>query len=444
MSASIDHLAVAATSLDGRGLDDLLGVGLAPGRRRAAVMLLVLGCPGLAAAAPAGPEPEVREVVERYFRADALGSADDLRSVFAPGATVLEKRGAKWVRLTPEVLAARSTAVAADESRSVRRVESLREDAGVASVVVAVESPTEQRRDQLTLRRVDGAWRIVKDRRETTPKPPPAAQMREIRTEWMKPVSPFRLLGNAHYVGASEVSAFLLTTPAGHVLLDSGPVEMLPMLERNVQALGFRLADVKVILNSQAHFDHCGGFAELRRRTGARIVASEADAAQMERGGKGDFAYGDDYPYEPVAPDQRIRDGEQVQLGDVTLTATLTPGHTRGCTTWSTRIEEGGRTYDVVFICGLTVSPFKLTNNPVYPAVAEDARRSIARLRSLRADVMLGAHGFWFDLTGKAARLARSRAPNPFVDPGELTRHLDEMTLDLDQALAAQERPRAP
>ena len=411
---------------------------------RASVLLLVLASPGLDAAPAGGPEPEVREVVERYFRADALGSADELRGALAPGAKVLEKRGAKWVGLRPEALAARSTGVPADESRRVRRVESLRAGAGETSAIVVVESPTEKRRDHLTLRPVDGAWRIVQDRRETTPKPSGAAQMQELRTELMKPVAPFRLLGNLHYVGASEISAFLLTTPAGHVLLDTGPVEMLPMLERNVQALGFRLAEVKVILNSQAHFDHCGGFAELRRRTGARVIASEADAAQMERGGKGDFAYGDDYPYEPIVPDQRIQDGERVRLGELTLTAILTPGHTRGCTTWSTRIEEGGRTYDVVFICGLTVSPFKLTNNPVYPAVAEDARRSIARLRSLRADVMLGAHGFWFDLTGKAARLARSRAPNPFLDPAELGRHLDEMTRDLDQAVAAQERPRSP
>ena len=103
----------------------------------------------------------------------------------------------------------------------------------------------------------------------------------------MKPVPPFRLLGNVHYVGASGISAFLLTTPAGHVLLDSGPVEMLPMLERNVEALGFRLADVKVLLNSHAHYDHCGAFAEVRRRTGARIVASDADAELMQRGGRG-------------------------------------------------------------------------------------------------------------------------------------------------------------
>ena len=410
--------------------------------RLLAVLLVVAG---LAHAAP--PDPEVREAVERYFRADALGSAEELQSTFDPGATVLEKRGKAWVRLTPEALAARSKGIPADESRRVRWIESLRAGPKEASVVVVVETPTERRRDRLTLRPVDGAWRIVQDRRETSPRPSGAAQMRELEAEMMKPVHPFRLLGNLHYVGANEISAFLLTTPGGHVLLDTGPVEMLPMLERNVEALGFRLADVKVILNSQAHFDHCGGFAELRRRTGAKIVASEADGAEMEKGGRGDFAYGDDYPYEPVTPDQRIRDGEQVKLGDVTLTATLTPGHTRGCTTWSARIEEGGRTYDVAFVCGLTVSPFKLTNNPAYPAVADDARRSIAKLRTLHADVMLGAHGFWFDLTGKAARLAqarRSQGPNPFLDPGELGRHLDEMTRDLERALDAQERPRPP
>jgi metallo-beta-lactamase class B len=411
-----------------------------------ALLAVVVGAdPALAGTV--GPETAVREGVEGYFRADALGSGEALRSAFAPGARILEKRGGTWVHLTPEALAARANGVAADESRRVRRVESLRVNGGEASVVITVESPRDRRQERLTLRPGEGGWRIVADRRETTPKPPPAAQVRSLLARMVKPVQPFRLLGNVHYVGANGVSAFLLTTPAGHVLLDSGPVEMLPRLERNVEALGFHLADVKVLLNSHAHYDHCGAFAELKRRTGARLLASEADGAEMERGGRGDFAYGDDYPYEPVTPDQHVQDGEQVRLGDLTLTATLTPGHTRGCTTWSARIEEAGRTYDVVFLCGLTVSPFKLTNNPVYPAVVTDVRRSIARVRSLPVDVFVAAHGFWFDLTGKAARLARARktgAANPFVDPGELARHLDELERDLAESLEAQERARSP
>jgi len=418
------------------------------GRWRVAAALVALASSGPAAAASPGTGSEVRDVVERYLRADALGSADELRSVLAPGASILEKRGSGWGRLDADALAAHIGGVAPDESRRVRRVESLRAGAAEATVVVRVESPREKRRDRLTLRRGEGGWRIVSDRRDTTLKPSPAAQVKSLRADLMKPVHPFRILGNLHYVGASGLSAFLLTTPEGHILLDTGPVEMLPMLDRNVEALGFHLADVKMVLGSHAHFDHCGGFAELKRRTGARIVASEADGAEMERGGRGDFAYGDDYPYEPIVPDQRVRDGEEIHLGGVTMTSTLTPGHTRGCTTWSTRVEEGGRTHDVIFVCGLVVSPFKLTNNPVYPAVAADARRSITRLRSVRADVMLAAHGFWFDLTGKAARLAGARtrgdAVNPFVDPGELARHLDEVERDLDEALAAQERERSP
>jgi len=413
----------------------------------ATALVAALGWPGLASAEPSGPEAEAREVVERYFRADALGSAEELRSLLG-GATIVEKHGSQWVRVTPDAVAERANGVPADESRRVRRVESLRMLAGEASVVLTVESPRDRREERLTLRPGEGGWRIVVDRRETRSKPRPAEQVRSLLAELMKPVRPFRVLGNVHYVGANGISAFLLTTPDGHVLIDSGPVEMLPMLERNVEALGFHLADVKLLLNSHAHYDHCGGFAELKRRTGARVLASEADGAEMERGGLGDFAYGDDYHFEPVTPDQRIGDGERVRLGGLSLTATLMPGHTRGCTTWSTRVEEAGRTYDVVFLCGLTVAPFKLTNNPVYPAVAADARQSIARARSLRADVMLAAHGFWFDLTGRAARLAEARkrgdGTNPFVDPGQLGRHLDEVERDLDEALAAQEHQRSP
>lgn len=409
-------------------------------------VLVVLTWSGLAFAEASGPQAEVREVVERYFRADALGSAEELKNVFN-GASILEKRGSQWEHITPEAFAARASGVAPDESRRVRRVESLEVHSTEASVLLSVESPRDRRKERLTLRRGGGGgWRIVADRRETTPKPSPAEQNRSLRAKWMKPLQPFRLLGNVHYVGANGISAFLLTTPAGHVLLDSGPAEMLPRLERNVEALGFHLADVKLLLNSHAHYDHCGGFAELKRRTGARLIASEADGAAMERGGRGDFAYGDDYLFEPVKPDQHIGDGEHVELGGLSLTATLTPGHTRGCATWSARIEEAGRTYDVVFLCGITVSPFKLTNNPVYPEVAVDARRSIARVRSLPVDVMLAAHGFWFDLTGKASRLARARrsgAANPFIDPGELGRHLDELERDLTEALAAQERERS-
>ena len=161
----------------------------------------------------------------------------------------------------------------------------------------------------------------------------------------------------------------------------------------------------------------------------------------MMRGGTGDFFWGDEMPYEPVKPDRFIADGDQVELGGVSLTAHLTPGHTKGCTTWSMRVNQDGKDYDVLFLCGLTVSPYKLTNNAEYPNLVADARRSLMKLRVMHADVLLASHGFWFDLERKAAR-EREGAPNPFIDPGELGRHLTDMENDLEQALEAQERQR--
>jgi metallo-beta-lactamase class B len=248
-------------------------------------------------------------------------------------------------------------------------------------------------------------------------------------------------------VGSNLISSFLIVTPAGHILIDTGHVQMLPQVEANIEKLGFKIRDVKILLNSQAHVDHCGGFAEFKRQTGATIIVSKLDGEHMMQGGKrdfantGDFANGDDLAYEPVKPDRAISDGERVELGGVRLTAHLTPGHTKGCTSWSMQVDENGGKYDLLFLCGLTVSPFKLTNNEQYPNIVEDVRNTLIRLRSMHADVLLAAHGFWFDLEGKAAR-QKSGVLNPFIDPGELARHVAEMEKDFEDALQAQERRR--
>jgi metallo-beta-lactamase class B len=237
------------------------------------------------------------------------------------------------------------------------------------------------------------------------------------------------------------ISSFLIVTTDGLILLDTGHVQMLPQVEANIEKLGFKAKDVKFLLNSHAHFDHCGGFAEFKRQTGATVVASKLDGELMKHGGKEDFFWGDDLAYEPVVPDRDVADGDRVELGGVSLTGHLTPGHTKGCTSWSMRTNENGRDYDVLFLCGLTVSPYKLTNNEQYPNIVEDARNSVMKLRSMHADVLLAPHGFWFDLEGKAARQKEGES-NPFVDPEELGQHLTEMEKDLEQALQAQERQR--
>jgi metallo-beta-lactamase class B len=216
---------------------------------------------------------------------------------------------------------------------------------------------------------------------------------------------------------------------------------MLPQVEANIEKLGLKVKDVKLLLNTHAHFDHCGGFAKFKRQTGATIVASKLDGELMMRGGTGDFYWGDELSYEPVTPDRFVVDGDRVELGGISLTAHLTPGHTQGCTSWSMQVKENGNDYNVLDLCGLTVSPYKLTNNEQYPNIVQDVRDTLMKLRGIHADVLLASHGFWFDLKGKAARQTEG-GPNPFIDPGELGRHLTEMEKDFEQALQAQERQR--
>jgi metallo-beta-lactamase class B len=234
---------------------------------------------------------------------------------------------------------------------------------------------------------------------------------------WNEPVKPLRVIGNVYYVGAKEVSSFLITTPAGHVLLDGGFAETAPLIAENVRRLGFKLEDVKLLIGSHAHSDHAGGFAELKRLTGAKLLATEADAAMLEKGGKGDFAWGDQFAFPAVKADRLLRDGEQVTLGGVTLTARLTPGHTRGCTTWTMKVEEDGKLYDVVFVGSASVPGYKLVGNAKYPQIADDYARTFRVLKSLPCDVFLGPHGSFFKLAEKSRRVEQGAEQNPFVDP---------------------------
>ena len=201
-----------------------------------------------------------------------------------------------------------------------------------------------------------------------------------------RPFEPFRLIGNIHYVGASDVSSFLITTRDGHILIDSGFEATVPMIRDDVRKLGYRFEDIKIVLNSHAHLDHAGGHALLKRLTHAQIVMSEADAALLSHGGKGDFPPISEQimAYEPAQADRIIRDGEQVSLGGVTLTAHLTPGHTKGCTTWTMVVEDDGKRYNVVFYGSTTILPgVQLVDNPQVslrsPMISPDPSRCLGR-----------------------------------------------------------------
>lgn len=241
-----------------------------------------------------------------------------------------------------------------------------------------------------------------------------------------RPVAPFHIVGNIYYVGASDVTSFLIVTPAGDILLDGGFVETAPQIETNMAKLGFKLSDVKILLNSHAHFDHAGGLAQLKRRTGAQFVAMQPDAAILAHGGHGDFYFGDRLTFPPIKPDRIVHDGERVTLGGVTLTAHLTAGHTRGCTTWTMTTNDDGKPLHVVFIGSMSVlSGYRLAGKESYPGMAADYERSFRLLRSLPCDVFLASHGQFFDLTSKREALAHSQAKNPFIDPAGYGAYLD-------------------
>ena len=254
-----------------------------------------------------------------------------------------------------------------------------------------------------------------------------AGQSPDQRAVWNRPVEPFRVMPNVYYVGAAGVGAFLITSREGSILLDGGLPETARQILANITKLGFNVKDVKYILNSHAHFDHAGGLAELKRVSGAAMVASSGDAPALAAGSP-------DMP--AVVVDRIIADGETVQVGDTTLTAVITPGHTKGCTTWRMTATEDGRAQRVVFYCSTSVVD-RLVGNAQYPQIVEDYERSFERLRRLEADVFLANHPVFFDLEAKRKRMAGART-NPFIDPTELQRFVAASEREFRTALAKQ------
>ena len=258
------------------------------------------------------------------------------------------------------------------------------------------------------------------ERKATLPPAPDRAWVNRLFDSWRAPIPPQKIVGNIHYVGASGVSSFLITTPAGHFLLDTGFDDTVPIIQRSVEQLGFRLADIKLILSSHAHIDHVGGHAAMKKLTGAQIVASAPDARTIESGGEDDYIKWpkDTILYAPAKVDRIVADGERVTLGGVTLTAHITPGHTRGATTWTMDVPEGGTTRHVVFFSSASINAgTHLINNPQYPEFVRDFEATFATLRALPCDIFLAPHGGQFAMADKFARLARGENENPFVDP---------------------------
>ncbi len=247
----------------------------------------------------------------------------------------------------------------------------------------------------------------------------PATSALPASPDWSEPFPPHRMIGNIYYVGSRGLASYLITTPAGNILINSNLKTSVPLIRESIEKLGFRFSDVKILLISHAHFDHDGGSAEVKKLTGAKYMVMDADVSVVESGGKSDFQYGDDATllYLAATVDRVLHDGDEVKLGDTALTAHKTAGHTRGCTTWTLKVREAGKTYDVVIVGSPNVNPgYKLVDNARYPEITDDYTHGFRVLKSLPCDVFLGAHGSYYDMEAKYARLKAAGA-NPYIDP---------------------------
>jgi len=233
---------------------------------------------------------------------------------------------------------------------------------------------------------------------------------------WNEPAVPCRIAGNIYFVGTNELAIYLIVTPAGNILLDSGFEESVPLVQESVRKLGFRFEDIKLLLASHAHNDHVAGHARVKELTGARVLATAPDAAIMRAGGGGPLALG--IAWRPVVVDEIVRDGQTVELGGTVLVAHLTAGHTPGATTWTMTVDEGGQKLAVLFFSSSTLfEETPLRGNQDYPTIAEDFERSYAIWRALPCDVFLAPHTGFFHLADKRAAALRGQVPNPFIDP---------------------------
>lgn len=266
-----------------------------------------------------------------------------------------------------------------------------------------------------------------------------AAHADGMPANWTKPIRPYRVVGNIYYVGSEGLSAWLISSSEGHVLLDSGPSAAgAKLIEGNITALGFKLSDVKILINTHAHFDHAGGLAQLKADTGAKVWASRADQPALEKGQHfGDNANGLT-PFAPVKVDKSFGDGQKLKLGETTLIAHLTPGHTIGCTTWTTQVTDRGRPLNVTFNCSISVAGNVLVGNKTYRNIVADYRASFAQLAALPTDVMLPSHEEQGDLLEKRRKMLTGDV-NAFIDPTELSRYVETSRKAFEAELARQQ-----
>jgi metallo-beta-lactamase class B len=258
---------------------------------------------------------------------------------------------------------------------------------------------------------------------------------------WTTPVAPFRIADNLYYVGSKDLASYLIVTPAGDILINSSLESSVPLIHHSVEQLGFKFTDIKILLISHSHSDHDAGSAAILKQTGAKYMVMDADVPVIESGGSKDFAYPADlYPVTKV--DRVLHDGDTVKLGNALLVAHKTPGHTRGCTTWTMRVSDKGRQLNVVIVGSWNVNPgFRLVDTPTkpasYPGIASDYAHSFVVWHSLPCDIFLGAHGAYFNMLQKLTRVPAEGA-SVWIDPDGYKRAVAEAQRVFEAKLAQQ------
>jgi len=258
---------------------------------------------------------------------------------------------------------------------------------------------------------------------------------------WTAPFPPHHIAGNLYYVGSEDLTAYLVVTPKGNILINSGFDENVPLIQKSVEQLGFRFSDIKILLISQGHNDHCASAVLMKKLTGAQYMVMDADVPVVQSGGKLDFHYGADKTmwFPPTKVDRVLHDGDTVELGGTVLTAHLTPGHNKGTTTWTMDEIEGGKTLHVVIVGGTTVNPgYRLVDNTAYPQIAADFAHGFQVLKSLPCDVFLGAHGAYYGMVEKYARW-KNGDRDAFIDPAGYKSFIAERERTFETELKRQE-----
>jgi metallo-beta-lactamase class B len=263
---------------------------------------------------------------------------------------------------------------------------------------------------------------------------------------WAEPFPPFRIAGNLYYVGSKGLANYLIATPQGHILINSDLEANVPLIKKSIEQLGFKFSDIKILLISHAHWDHDAGSAMIKKLTGAKYMVMDSDVSVVESGGKTDFQYGTSPSslYPPAKVDHALHDGDRVRLGGAELVAHLTPGHTKGCTTWTMKVKENRKSFDVVIIGSPNVNPgYRLVGNQLYPGIVEDYERTFRVLKSLPCDYFLGAHGNYFDMETKYARLLGA-VSSAFIDPEGYKHYVAEREQAFRAELARQRAASGP